>query len=97
MKEKNILMIFSGSEGTTYINNLLNKIKHAYIPGYEILDYCHLSNDDSFRLKFKDNILELSKFIFNPNKVLISDEKIQSLLTKSKTKTKQEIIKAKKK
>lgn len=95
MKEKNIVMDFQGCEGTTYVHDLINRIKHVYIPGYESLDYCHVKKEKN---EFKKNIIELAKLIFNPKEVLISNEKIKSLSLFSNIKniTKEQIIKEKK-
>ena len=63
MKQKNILMVFKGAEGTTYINDLLQSAPNVHVPGYEILDLCHKKDKE----EFAENTLELAKSIFNPS------------------------------
>lgn len=94
MNQKNVLMIFTGAEGTTYINDMLSNAPNIYIPGYEILDLVHKKPEE--KEEFKENLLELAKSIFNPEEASISDEKINTLLPKLKPKTKQSIIEIKK-
>lgn len=92
MNQKNVLMIFTGAEGTTYINDMLSNAPNIYIPGYEILDLVHKKPEE--KEEFKENLLELAKSIFNPEEASISDEKINTLLPKLETK--QSIIEIKK-
>ena len=98
MNQKNVLMVFTGSEGTTYINDMLSSAPNIYIPGYEILDLLYITNQEPGKKEelFKENLLELAKSIFNPEEASISDEKINTLLPRLKPKTKQSIIEIKK-
>ena len=92
MNQKNVLMIFKGSEGTTYINDMLSNAPNIFVPGYEILDLAHVKPEEEE--EFKENLLELAKFIFNPEEASISDEKIKTFFPKLETK--QSIIEIKK-
>lgn len=97
MNPKNILMIFSGGEGTTYLTDIIKN--EVFIPGYEILDEYHKIQQYNIDInEYRQNVLDLAKYFFNPEKVLISDITVKKLIPEIKkyNYTKQKIIEKRK-